>query len=454
MPFFEKYQRVYGSNHIPRSSETLQNTSHTPILPTRTVSPKSIAGKKSSSAGSSKRLYLNQRQHSQEDYFGQHSRETSGSADSNINSFSTHSDFLGHLDTPETSPDFPNTPVFKLEDESDGGLECLHRRGSSLGKYDHRSDTKYNADVTEEDHQEEDDIIDSYPTPQQNFSGRFGALVIDDDITIEPGPKTAPLPSKSSLSSSPATQTRSPLLLEQMRYLNPATRSISRGLPNSQSSPEGLARLAGPSNEAVSPNGSLGLPSMSLNGRRRSKTGNSPFSPAFHGPKTGGSSPGSPYLNAANNLPPLQASEAGSIGGSRLPALDDLLKEMNRESLVGTAADQESKFSSKSVSSSSSGYDLPAFASEQHYVRSPALLPSGVAVAMHCESCKKQIQAKAIKRDGRSFCSACYAMLYLPKCRKCKLPIEGKATGSGDGKVKGKVRDDIYRWISYGKLLM
>lgn len=62
----------------------------------------------------------------------------------------------------------------------------------------------------------------------------------------------------------------------------------------------------------------------------------------------------------------------------------------------------------------------------------------------HCVGCKKQVfqaeEGVVQQRDGQAMCGSCYAETYLPKCRKCKRAIEGKAIGSGDGKVKGKVR--------------
>jgi hypothetical protein len=61
-----------------------------------------------------------------------------------------------------------------------------------------------------------------------------------------------------------------------------------------------------------------------------------------------------------------------------------------------------------------------------------------------CKQCRQSLVgdrlASAIEGDAGTVCGECYAALYLPKCRKCRKAIQGKATGSGDGKVKGKVR--------------
>lgn len=59
-----------------------------------------------------------------------------------------------------------------------------------------------------------------------------------------------------------------------------------------------------------------------------------------------------------------------------------------------------------------------------------------------CTTCRKTVREAEIQKagDGQVFCRPCYAERFLPKCRKCKLPIEGGAVASSDGKVLGKVR--------------
>ncbi|GAA5975899.1 hypothetical protein JCM10908_005321 [Rhodotorula pacifica] len=58
-----------------------------------------------------------------------------------------------------------------------------------------------------------------------------------------------------------------------------------------------------------------------------------------------------------------------------------------------------------------------------------------------CAMCSASLRtASDIRRagDGQPFCRACYADRYLPKCRKCRRPIEGGAVTSSDGKIAGK----------------
>lgn len=61
--------------------------------------------------------------------------------------------------------------------------------------------------------------------------------------------------------------------------------------------------------------------------------------------------------------------------------------------------------------------------------------------ASHCTTCRRVCSQPEIQRagDGQTFCRPCYADRFLPKCRKCKHPIEGGAVASSDGKVLGKV---------------
>lgn len=59
-----------------------------------------------------------------------------------------------------------------------------------------------------------------------------------------------------------------------------------------------------------------------------------------------------------------------------------------------------------------------------------------------CTTCREGFEEWETQRsgDGQTFCLPCYADRFLPKCRKCRLPIEGGAVTSSDGKVAGKVR--------------
>jgi len=45
---------------------------------------------------------------------------------------------------------------------------------------------------------------------------------------------------------------------------------------------------------------------------------------------------------------------------------------------------------------------------------------------------------------GRVLCDQCWKNMYLPKCRRCDLPIEKQAVSSSDGQLKGKYHRDCF----------
>jgi hypothetical protein len=335
-------------------------------------------------------------QHQQQPHSRQHSGETNTSEASrdredhyidDAASSSRHSDYLDYLEqTPETSPDFADSPVFA------GPRAQLDR------KTDERVADK---DIVEEQEDEdEEDFIDSYPTPQPHFEGRFGGLVISDDHDLTPEqdvaivPKTAPL-----LSTSAFPYHQYGNRQQQQQQTQQTQTPQLRGMQVSQSTPVNLSKLAaGETDEKASI-----APSLSLNDgrKRRSRTGNH---------TANGHLPHHYQRSQYGKTRPVHKTEAA---GSN--ALDDLLNSMNRDSLLDEKAPSSPKL-------------------EQ--------------VLEPCTSCKKQLTTDALKRDEQTFCSECYTALYLPKCRKCKKAIEGKAIGSGDGKVKGKVSpNSLLAWI-------
>jgi len=57
-----------------------------------------------------------------------------------------------------------------------------------------------------------------------------------------------------------------------------------------------------------------------------------------------------------------------------------------------------------------------------------------------CASCDTSVDdGKWIPMDGGGvLCDKCWKNMYLPKCRRCNLPIEKQAVSSSDGQLKGK----------------
>ncbi|KAL0577887.1 hypothetical protein V5O48_004123 [Marasmius crinis-equi] len=72
-----------------------------------------------------------------------------------------------------------------------------------------------------------------------------------------------------------------------------------------------------------------------------------------------------------------------------------------------------------------------------------------------CASCDKRIDdGRWIQIDGEEgkkkvsekgvLCEGCWKGMYLPKCRRCQLPIEKQAISSSDGQLKGKYHKECF----------
>ncbi|OAX31174.1 hypothetical protein K503DRAFT_112725 [Rhizopogon vinicolor AM-OR11-026] len=63
-----------------------------------------------------------------------------------------------------------------------------------------------------------------------------------------------------------------------------------------------------------------------------------------------------------------------------------------------------------------------------------------------CARCDLKIEdGRWIQMDGGNvMCERCWKNMYLPKCRRCNLPIEKQAVSSSDGQLKGKYHRDCF----------
>ncbi|KAG6335855.1 hypothetical protein ID866_3245 [Astraeus odoratus] len=63
-----------------------------------------------------------------------------------------------------------------------------------------------------------------------------------------------------------------------------------------------------------------------------------------------------------------------------------------------------------------------------------------------CARCDAKLQGgRWIQMDGGGvLCERCWKNMYLPKCRRCNLPIEKQAVSSRDGQLKGKYHKDCF----------
>lgn len=63
-----------------------------------------------------------------------------------------------------------------------------------------------------------------------------------------------------------------------------------------------------------------------------------------------------------------------------------------------------------------------------------------------CVNCDTKVDdGRWIQMDGGNvLCERCWKNMYLPKCRRCNLPIEKQAVSSSDGQLKGKYHRDCF----------
>ncbi|KAF9477544.1 hypothetical protein BDN70DRAFT_994858 [Pholiota conissans] len=70
-----------------------------------------------------------------------------------------------------------------------------------------------------------------------------------------------------------------------------------------------------------------------------------------------------------------------------------------------------------------------------------------------CRKCAKAIEdGRWVSVDGGGvLCERCWKNMYLPKCRRCNLPIEKAAVSSSDGQLKGKYHKECFNCFTCSK---
>lgn len=70
----------------------------------------------------------------------------------------------------------------------------------------------------------------------------------------------------------------------------------------------------------------------------------------------------------------------------------------------------------------------------------PTPSPTSSRPRRQCANCGEAVggSRRFVERDGIVLCEADWKKLYLPACRRCRLPIEKSAVSSSDGQLKGK----------------
>lgn len=119
-----------------------------------------------------------------------------------------------------------------------------------------------------------------------------------------------------------------------------------------------------------------------------------------------------------NRLPP---SDSASMPTSRILAIAEQSIPANNSS---------QNFTHRRLSSEKSS----------NYSQHSASAIASVRRKKTCQKCGTVVGGpkRFVERDGVVLCEQDWKKLYLPSCRKCKLPIEKSAVSSSDGQLKGK----------------
>ncbi|KAG5645586.1 hypothetical protein DXG03_005724 [Asterophora parasitica] len=128
--------------------------------------------------------------------------------------------------------------------------------------------------------------------------------------------------------------------------------------------------------------------------------------------------------NSAGRVPPFSA-DAGVGVGSGAKAHRSNTVQVAPSS---TADSKTPKLPARARTSAAKGTEVPA--------RKPKV----------CLKCDKKIEnGRWVQVDnGGVLCEKCWKNLYLPKCRRCNLPIENQAVSSADGQLKGKYHRECF----------
>ncbi|RIA93928.1 hypothetical protein C1645_761381 [Glomus cerebriforme] len=126
-----------------------------------------------------------------------------------------------------------------------------------------------------------------------------------------------------------------------------------------------------------------------------------------------------------------------SYGGRKV---DDLMNDLMRE------------MDSMQMPSNSNEYDKPGNKNDRDicaYCKTEITSSSTTMLALGktwhsnhllCAHCRKPIDPSVghVERDNNVYCPKDFTDLFLPKCRRCNLPVEKEAVSASDGKLEGK----------------
>lgn len=375
---------------------------------------------------------------------------------------------MGFLDsaTPDTSPEIPDAPMFnRRQDEAKVAVDAAMRnvqQRDNRRRHDQPSielpEMSPTADATSfgisasfserrSQHRDSqaavtDDFLDSYPTPQATFTGSFGALVVDDSDT----PFDRPPAGQHSLDRPAApSRKRSNAMLHS---------TGTEQAPQDDDTPRVAQQAAFPS-DVLTTAGASGLEACLddlMKEMNRDTYCNTSSAPASRGEvKTKTQVP----LGIAGQLRRKLTNPKGGPADHASDSLAAARMQLAPSPILGSKAfDRSERTPSPLLSSTSLPPVEPASkpralfpeASQLRSDRQATTDAASSKSSITCAACQMSIARGAHKqrKGDQTFCQACYADLYLPKCQRCSVAIEGRAVGSSDGKLKGKYHPDCF----------
>ncbi|PPQ91414.1 LOW QUALITY PROTEIN: hypothetical protein CVT25_014302 [Psilocybe cyanescens] len=150
---------------------------------------------------------------------------------------------------------------------------------------------------------------------------------------------------------------------------------------------------------------------------------------------TGTSGGGGAKTQRSNTVQGMQSPDAAQKP-IKLPTRSLTSPQLDRDKLLGGASASASALASAAAGGSRAGSDGSARAGARKTARRPKT----------CLRCAKAIEnGRWISVDsGGVLCESCWKNMYLPKCRRCSLPIEKQAVSSSDGQLKGKYHKECF----------
>ncbi|TFK54748.1 hypothetical protein OE88DRAFT_951656 [Heliocybe sulcata] len=172
--------------------------------------------------------------------------------------------------------------------------------------------------------------------------------------------------------------------------------------------------------------------------------------------KSTSTSASSPSRGGPSNLPMRSISDSSySSSRSGMGALDRAMETLFEDPTSPTTSTTSTSFGpghtgltkSNTTSNRGSGaMKLPTRSHTSPTLHTHALGEGNKKRERRCRRCERRIDdGRWVRTDnGGVLCERCWKNMYLPKCRRCNLPIEKHAVSSSDGQLKGKYHRECF----------